>query len=466
MARITPFHLLPVLIAAAAHAGEITISQQPFSIEKVINATALPIGESVLIQIDPEKWPNYEITKIAGHGSRVAKGDILVSFDAEDIDRKLADARSAASASELNLKQAELDQKNLSETAADKLEAYRRAAEIAAEENDYFSKVRRKAREDSADQELKRSEQILGNQREELRQLTKMYQADDITEETEEIILVRQQDAVASAEFALRMENLDHKRTLEVSLPREAKNLADNQRDTALNLKNATEEIPRSIELGKIKLVDLKTAAQRAKEDLAALEKDRTGFEIKAPADGIFYYGAIKDGRWTTGKIVESLIVHGRPPAHTPLATFLPGSPPLDLVAFLDDATARSLKPELSGVATLAGREDMEIPTILTKLSGIPEPDGTYRADFSITWPADLVPATGAGVRIRVISYHQDAAVVVPNKALTFGTTGWTVEVKLADGKTERRSVKRGRVSGEETEILSGLDNGQVILVP
>ncbi|MEO5916732.1 MAG: hypothetical protein ABIS50_21065 [Luteolibacter sp.] len=466
MARITPLHLIPALIAAASHAGEITIEQQPFVVEKSVSAVALPVGDGTLIQLDPKAWAEFTITKIAAHGSKVAKGDILVSFDPEDIDKKLVDARRALEAGTLALQQAELDNKLLQETAPNKLDALRRAAEIAAEENAYFTKIRRKSSEETAAQSLKRSEQILGNQREELRQLTKMYQADDVTEETEEIILVRQQDAVAAAEFALRMETLDHKRTLEVTLPREATTLANNERDTAINLKKAEAEIPRSIEQGKIQLESLKTANQRAKEELAQLEADRALFEIKAPGDGFFYHGPIEKGRWTPGKVVEALVPHGRPPIHTAFATFVPNSVKLELISFLDDATARSLKPDLSGIATLAGREDVEIPVKLATLAGAPGADGTYRADFSLTWPKDLTPAAGATAQIRLIAYQQAAAVVVPNKALAFGASGWTVEVKLADGKTERRPVKRGRVSSDETEIVSGLEVGQVIVVP
>ncbi len=466
MARLTPLHLLPILIAAATHAAEITIEQAPFNVEKTVNAVVLPAGQSVLIRISPEKWTDFQILEIADHGSRLAKGDLLVSFDAKEIDRKLIDARRAMETGALDLQQAEFSQKLLVQTAPDKLDALKQAADIAKEENKYFTEVRRKAEEESASQSLKRSKQILANQREELHQLTKMYEADDVTEETEEIILVRQQDTVASAEFALRMESLNHKRKLDVTIPREAKVLADRQRDTAIALAKAEQEIPRAIELGKLKLDELKTARQRATDDLAALESDRKLFEIKAPADGIFYYGAIADGRWTTGKLIEALVPHGRPPAHAAFATFLPGAAPLELVSFVDDATVRSLQPNLGGIATLAGREDVEIPVKLAKLASVPEPDGSYRADFTATWPESPLAAAGATSKVRVICYQQEAAMAIPSKALAFGPTGWTVEVKLADGKTERRPVKRGRVSGEETEILSGLEAGQVILVP
>jgi multidrug resistance efflux pump len=466
MARLTPFHILPALIAAASHAGEVTIEPRPFSVEKSFNTTALPTGDCVLLKLDPKVWKDFTVTQVTPHGSKVAKGDVLVRFDSEAIDKKLEDSRRALEAGTLALAQAGQDFAMLQETTPGKLDAVRRAADIAKEENTYFTQVRRKAAEDNAAQALKRSDQILSNQREELKQLAKMYEADDITENTEEIILVRQQDAVAAAEFAQRMEGLDHKRTLEITLPREAKALAVTERDTAIALKKAEADIPRSIELKKLELESLKTANQRAKQDLADLEADRTRFEFKAPADGWFYHGPIENGRWTTGKIVETLVPHGHPPAHAAFATFVSGAAKLALVSFLDEATARSLKPELTGAATLPGREDVEIPVKLLKLAATPGPDGTYRADFSATWPKEPVPAAGATAQVRLISYQQAAAIAIPTKALNFTAGGWTVEVKLADGKTERRPVKRGRVSKDDTEILSGLEAGQVVVVP
>ena len=466
MARLTPFHILPALIAAASHAGEVTIEPRPFSVEKSFNTTALPTGDCVLLKLDPKVWKDFTVTQVTPHGSKVAKGDVLVRFDSEAIDKKLEDSRRALEAGTLALAQAGQDFAMLQETSPNKLDSVRRAADIAKEENTYFTQVRRKAAEDNAAQALRRSDQILSNQREELKQLAKRYEADDITENTEEIILVRQQDAVAAAEFAQRMEGLDHKRTLEITLPREAKALADTERDTAIALKKAEADIPRSIELKKLELESLKTANQRAKQNLADLEADRTRFEFKAPADGWFYHGPIENGRWTTGKIVETLVPHGHPPPHPAFATFVPGAAKLALVSFLDEATARSLKPELTGAATLPGREDVEIPVKLLKLAATPCPDGTYRADFSATWPKEPVPAAGATAQVRLISYQQAAAIAIPTKALNFTAGGWTVEVKLADGKTERRPVKRGRVSKDDTEILSGLEAGQVVVVP
>jgi len=468
MIRSSAFFLIPVLFAAVSHAGEVTIEPRPFTIEKSFTATALPESGCVLLQVEPKIWADFQITTLAAHGVKVAKGDLLAGFEVEEIDKKLTDARRSLAAGTLSLAQAELDLKKLVETSPYKLEAYRRVARIAKEENAYFTQTSRKSAEESAGQQLKRRKEMLENEQEELKQLTQMYKADDVTEDTEEIILTRQKDAVAAAEFALRMEKLAHTRTVEVLLPREAVTLVNNERDTAIAMTKAELDIPRAIELKKIELEGLKTANAREKDALAELEKDRKLFEIKAPADGWFYHGSIENGRWSppNPELLKSLVIHGRPTVNRPFATFVPASAKLVLAAFVDEATARSLKPELSGIATLAGREDLEIPVILNQLAISPGLDGSYRVGLTATWPKDLTPVTGSTVQARLVVYQQDAVITVPTKAIGHGPKGWTVDVKLTNGKTEKRPIKRGRVSGDQTEILSGLEIGQVIVSP
>ena len=85
---------------------------------------------------------------------------------------------------------AELD--NLKESTPQKLEAAKRSHRVANEDFTYFDKTNRVQREKSARFNLKSAEQRLENALEELKQLEKMYKADDLTEETEEIILKRQ----------------------------------------------------------------------------------------------------------------------------------------------------------------------------------------------------------------------------------------------------------------------------------
>lgn len=466
MKRLSLVPLAVSLLATASDAAEITVEARPFTLEKSFAAGVLP-GDGVLpVQVEPKAWGDFKILEIAAHGAKVSKGDMLVRFDVEGFDRKLADARRGLETSRLGLAQAERDLKHLKETSEHKLDALRRAADTAREENDYFTKIRRKVAEEAAAEALDSRRQFLENQREELKQLAEMYKADDLTENTEEIILTRQKNAVQNAEFQLRVAELDHKRTLEVSLPRETISLANAQRDAALALAKALEDTPRAISLKELELAALKTGLERETQGLAELEADRKLMEVKAQADGWFIHGTIENGRWAAGEAVKALVKNGRPVPNKPFATVVPTNAPFRLHAFVDEASARVLKKDLAGIATLTGREDRDVAVKVTELATLSTAEGNYPVVLEAAWPKDLQPVTGGGASVRLIAYHQEKAIAVPTRAIRYGAEGWTVEVKLADGKTERRKIERGRVSGELTEIRSGLEVGQVVIAP
>ena len=426
----------------------------------------MPAGECVYLELVPLEWTDFEITDLATHGSKVAAGDLLARFDTEKVDRWIEDKRAAIAAKEIALSTARRNLKVLEDTASFRLDAWRRAAAIAKEENEYFTTTRRKADEERADHALRRAEWRLDNEKEELEQLAAMYAADDLTEQTEEIILTRQKNSVQSAELALRLEKLDHHRTHKVLLPREAVRLAEAARDSAVQAAKQEKEIPETIEATKLEVAALERGLALEREQLAKVTKDRTLFEFKAPADGWFYHGEIRDGRWTAGELIKTLVVHGKPVLKRPVATFVPAAAGKRLVAHVDEATARSLAADAVGTASFPGIEDAPVETNVESVAAAPGTDGTWRVDLAAAWPEGMSVPVGSQARVRVVAYHKDATLAVPSKALSFGADGWSVEVKQADGKTQRRPVTRGRVNDEHTEILAGLEPGQVIIVP
>jgi hypothetical protein len=138
----------------------------------------------------------------------------------------------------------------------------------------------------------------------------------------------------------------------------------------------------------------------------------------------------------------------------------------MKLVAAVEGNVARQLSNDVSGTAWLAGREDAEFPVKITQLAAAPEPDGRFIVELSAVWPKQPAVTAASQVSMNLLAYEKPDAIALPAKALEYGSSGWTVAVKLADGKTERRPVKRGRVFKDECEILSGLETGQVVVVP
>ncbi len=458
--------LLPVLATPVCLAGELTLETRPLVIERSLSTGALP-STSTPLRIEAETLPSFEIKSIAPHGSRVKAGELLVEFDTEAIDRKLDDSKRALDSATLTLGQAEVELKSLKESLPLKLDATKRAARNAADDLAYFNTTSRKIKEQRAEETLKRYQHALEGEREELRQLEKMYKADDLTEETEEIILKRQHDSVSAAEFALKAEELDHKRTLETDIPREAEEFISAAKSSALALAKAETELPRQVSLKEIELTSARIGLERQKDDFAKLSADRKLVDpIKAAADGWFYHGVIEEGRWTTGEAVKALIPSGQVAAKKTFATFIPTASPLILTAFADEATATSLPLDCSGFALAPGREDLVIPAKVAKIAATPGTDGRYRIDLTATWPANANPVPGSNAQVRLISYENPNALSIPASALHATKDGWSVTVKLADGKTGPHAVKRGRVSGELVEILSGLEAGQVIITP
>ena len=84
-------------------------------------------------------------------------------------------------------------------------------------------------------------------QAEELKQLEQMYAADDLTEETEEIILKRTRDAVESARYSLEMVLDSQRKGLEFDVPRNQEQLEQAVARSVLALEEARRTAPQSL---------------------------------------------------------------------------------------------------------------------------------------------------------------------------------------------------------------------------
>ena len=103
----------------------------------------------------------------------------------------------------------------------------------------------------------------------------------------------------------------------------------------------------------------------------------------------------------------------------------------------------------------------------VASVSATPGIDGRYRVTLSGQFPADIPVVAGMTASAQVIAYHKDAALTVPAKALNATDDGgWEVEIEETEGKTKHVPVKRGMTSGEKVEIVSGLVDGQSVIVP
>lgn len=466
MQRLHPiFPVIPAMFLAGAYAGEMTLEKKPFVVTHTLTAHALP-SQTVPIMVEAEEWATFEIKSIIPHGTLVSKDEIVVSFESEAFQEKKQDLMQALSLQKLELAKAQRELAVLDKTVPERLARLKRAAAETAEELKYFLEVDKDSLEEKAGFSLKRREQILASYREELKQLLKMYEADDLTEETEEIILQKQQDAVESAEFSLRMEVLDHKRTLEVALPRKEQGLRESRDEAALNLEAGESELPHELEIAKLNVANLETVLSRNEDSLAKLEAEEAFLELRAPVNGTLYYGSFENGDWELGDQAKKLRKGGVIQPGKPFAAIIPETAQTLIRAFSRQAETITLEAGMAGIASPLSHGTMQLPVTLDRVAQIPDINHKYSVVFSPKAGEALQAPIGRAYEVRVIAYVADEAISVPTEALVYGASGWAVEVKLADGSTERRPVTTGMSNEEFTEIVTGLEEGQVVIVP
>lgn len=416
------------------------------------------------LRIAPKTWMDWTVLEAVPHGQRVRRGEWLVRLDDEKIREQIEDLEQGQPAAATALELAEAELANLVETTPRRLEAARRAQRLAEEDYAYFEQTGRPQRERSSRFYVKSAEQRLANAQEELKQLEKMYEADDLTEETEEIILKRQRFDVEAARFNLDNARLNSERELNLALPREQVNLETNRRDQQLALAFAQETLPRQLARKRFEVEKLRRDQDKTRRRLADLKADLDAMTVRAPIDGVVYYGACEDGKWTTGGAVAKKLLPGG--KLTPHEVFMTVVDPerLQLKAVVSEADYGKLKPGLTGEGSPVALPDRPLTVRLESLATTPQIGGGFLATLSV--PRDQTAGLMPGMTCKVkFDTQRDAVLVVPKAAVFSEGERKHVFVLNADGQPEQRSVKTGEADDQMIEIVQGLTAGEKILL-
>ncbi|TWU42972.1 HlyD family secretion protein [Novipirellula aureliae] len=244
-----------------------------------------------------EQITSWTIERIVPHGTRVREGQNIVWFETEDIDKRLSDAKVALSLSRIAFEKAEFDYEQFLETQ--KIERARTKRTLAQAEQDYdnFVRVDRDRQVLSAEFSLKSAQAYLENAEEELEQLTQMYEEDDLTEESEEIVLKRAKQAVESAQFRYDGAKIQTQRAIKQSIPRSEANQKTSLSLAQINYKKAMQAYDSDKKKRTIERQKQRDQFEKEKENLEKLQAERRASVLKAPIDGIVLYGELTRGQ-------------------------------------------------------------------------------------------------------------------------------------------------------------------------
>ena len=354
------------------------------------------------VKFETEQIASAKIKKLVPHGSTVNKDDFLVSFDRQAYEKQLKEAERKFATAELTKRESDFANDQFRRTQQLDREAANREWQAAQDSFTGFLEFDRQYSVESAKFSLKRARNSLEYQEEDLRQLERMYKEDELTEESEELVLTRARRAVESAKFYLRNTEVRTERTLKQSLPREheAKKAAHER------AKMKYEKTKLSLEIAR-KKKDLEIAAAREKfneekEALNELQADAEKLVLSSPANGIVFYGALNNGLISDK---QSPMKKGTTVTKDQFVMTIVNPKKLQVRTTVTEKDIAKLNVGMIGTAKPTSDEDASIAVEITALGEVPYAKGKYECVLAIRGKAKgIQPTTSCSVTFELES--------------------------------------------------------------
>ena len=445
-----------------------TVRRETFRIE-VATKGVFESRKMTPIAFEPKAWIDLVVREAAPAGKRVKKGEVILTLETEKIEEAISAMADTIAVANVGIGLAEGELAAMKKSLPLGLAAAERAKKHADEDLARYLKTGRPLAVESAQFAVKRAESMLEYNQEELRQLEKMYKADDLTEETEEIVLKRQRKAVERAAFALKIAKSQAEQVTKVDLPRKdvTVKLAAQQQAIALAKAKATASL--TLRKTQLDLEKLRRGRKESVDKLAKLKGDLKAMVVRAKADGVVYYGPCLRGRWA--KLTRSLD-RGTKVLPREVVMTLVDPRAVRVLGTITEGELRYLRVGMTAKVTPVAFPDSDLAAKVESVSVIPVAEGAYGVAFDVTLPEDvtrIMPGMNCGVKVLV--YENKDALAVPKAAVVTEGEGkgkgkkTFVYVRTKPGRDVKRPVKVGQRSASMAEILSGLKEGEVVVV-
>jgi multidrug efflux pump subunit AcrA (membrane-fusion protein) len=448
------------------------VEKKPFKIELTVKGmldseetAEISYRPHLMVNLPPSQGP-LTIRKVLAHGTAVKKGDVLVVFDSTKLDEVIDDLEKQKKNSEASLRLAEEELPLFEKSQPVDLASTEAAKKRADEELKYFLDIGKAHMEKEVEMYVRMAKFFHEYAEEELRQLEKMYKANDLTEDTEKIILRRYRERVEQAAFYYKSALIERDYVLKHTLPHREQLLKEDQVKQDLQFDKTRKTQALTLLQKQLNLVRMRNDRDKDAARLEKLKKDRAAMTVVAPIDGIVYHGRFARGRWSGAESMEGrLVPHGTVQPDEVFMTVVKAGP-VFVHLTVDEKDVHLLKPGLEGKAKLLVNPDRKLPARVAKVSSVPESPGKFEAKVTLDRDADnAVLMPGMACSVKFVPYSKKEALVIPTKSLHEEDDRFFVDVLAKDGKHTRREVTPGRADGDNTEILNGLQEGEEILL-
>jgi len=439
-----------------------TVKAAPFRIEVDLGGVFEAVTMTEIV-FRPELFTSLRVREAVAHGTTVRKGDVLVTPDLRKVDKALHDREIGVKLGELSMKLTEQSLRDAELSTARGLAVAERTKRRAEQDFDRYTKVDRPLSVESAEQSLQTRKDYLAYTEEELRQLKKMYEADDITEATEEIILRRQQDALRRAKFSMKQAAIEHEKTTKFSIPRRTEDAVTAHKAAMQAYATTKLQLATKLEMKRQEVLKARGDHEQLVRDLASYRADMKQLTVRAPVAGVVYYGKCRRGQWDT-KVAAKLVRGGALSANEVFMTIVA---PLKLRVHVaaPEKDLHLLRKGLTGKATPAGYSDHKLDVSLASLSLVPMA-GQFDVKLDIAGKSGPITA-GMKCKVKLLVYENKSALTLPSGAVFKdpGDAAQKVVYVKKGAKPVKRPVTVGRTHAGKTEIVKGLKAGETVLL-
>ncbi len=407
-----------------------------------------------------------KILSVASHAGPVRKGDTLLSIDPKPLKKQIDAAENEMRVARAALAKEQADSDLGARADALALSEAERALKNAEEELRIYDEVDSRQILQRVDLNVKGYEDYVSDQQEELDQLEKMYESEELTNATAEIVVRRARRTLERMKITLAMVRENARVFKDVYFPEQRKTIVASvekvrQAFEALKASQAQARVQREAELARAR-----AAVEQKGEQLDKLREDLEKFTVPAPFDGRVFYGPFQQGQWPMAEQMTKMLLPGEKaqPQQVLMTLCAPG---VTVSADLPEKHYTEAHPGQAASVAPAAFPDLKMEGRVSLKGKVPRPRGPGPSfEVSIELKGrneEILP--GMKAKATLIGEELRDVVLVPSKAVASSGDKSTVTVSK-DGKKSAREVKVGRTDGEMTQIRSGLEPGEQIVLP
>jgi len=197
---------------------------------------------------------------------------------------------------------------------------------------------------------------------------------------------------------------------------------------------------------------------EAAEKAVAEARKQLQEATITAPFDGLVAEVYVEEG-----DILAPPTVASRPVIH------LIDPAGMELTVEVDEIDIASVEPGQKVAIELDALPELQLEGEVVSISSLPEAEAAvvaYEVKIAFDVPPDAGLKVGMSADADIVIAERSNVLLVPDRAIDADSQGNpVVKVVVAEGETETRPVVTGISDGLQTEIVSGISEGETVVI-